>query len=126
MKNTFLFLCATLFYFSCVNNRVDPTCSAPDTVSFKSNILPIFRNNCSTSGCHSGSFPAGNLNLEDSLAYTQLNRISRGYVDTINPKNSVLYGSLVSVSNPMPPKGNLDTCTINLVLKWMAQKAKNN
>ncbi len=126
MKRLLIFLGLTVFYFSCTNNKVDPSCSLPDSVSFQTHILPIFRQNCSLSGCHSGTSPSANLNLEDAVAYAKLSKKSAGYIDTINPKNSVLYASMVSISNPMPPKGNLDTCTIHLIIRWMEQKAKNN
>ncbi len=103
-------------------------CSSPmpDSVSFSKNIIPILKSNCSTTNCHSGNFPEGNLNLESGVAYARLSKKGSGYIDTINPKNSVLYSSLVSQSNPMPPTGRLDDCSVKLIYKWMQQKAKNN
>ncbi|HSZ71638.1 MAG TPA: c-type cytochrome domain-containing protein [Cytophagaceae bacterium] len=109
-----------------VNPEKDCANSIPDTVSFSRNVLPVFNTYCSTSGCHSGSSPSGNLNLESSQAYAQLMKRGSGYIDTSNPNNSVLYSSLISQSNPMPLNGRLDDCTINLIVKWMNQGAKNN
>ena len=77
-------------------------------------------------GCHSGSNPKGNLNLENSESYEQLWRKKSGYIDTLNPSLSVLYASMNSSSNPMPPAGKLDNCTVELILRWIQQKAKNN
>lgn len=132
------FLLFSLSFISCRDDK-GPTISAAlakgevacqsDTikiVSFSKNVLPIFTANCSIAGCHSGSSPAANLNLTASVAYSQLMQKGSGYVDTTNPNYSVLYSQMNSVSSPMPPTGKLDTCTINMVYKWIQQKAKNN
>ena len=68
----------------------------------------------------------GNLNLESAVSYGNLLDPQMGYVDTINPSSSLLYNSMNSTSNPMPPNGKLDKCKIELILKWIEQKAKNN
>lgn len=98
----------------------------PDSVSFSKHIIPLLNKNCNTSGCHSGLSPEGKLNLEPAVAYSKLSKKGSGYIDTINPKNSVLYSAVVSASNPMPPTGRLDDCSIELIYKWMQQKGKNN
>jgi hypothetical protein len=117
-------------FFGCTwhsGNDIIPGCNTvADTISFNESILPVFNAYCSISGCHSGSAPAGNLNLEPSMAYTKLMQKGKGYIDTINPKNSVLYNSLTSANEPMPPSGRLDPCTLESIQKWMLQKAKNN
>lgn len=101
-------------------------CEPPALVSFQQDIMPVFNQSCNMVGCHAGSSPAGNLNLEPSQAYNDLMFSGSGYIDTINPKFSLLYAQMMSVSNPMPPTGKLDSCSIQLVLKWIQQKAKNN
>lgn len=106
-----------------VTNNV---CATPAIISFSQHVLPIFNTHCNISGCHSGNTPAANLNLETSLAYTQLMKRGSGYIDTINPQNSILYTQMISATNPMPRTGVLDNCTIQLILKWIEQKAKNN
>jgi hypothetical protein len=113
---------------SCTYEKVEPqvACVSPETVSFKKDIQPIFDDHCNSAGCHSGTNPSGNLNLEPALSYAQLSKKSSGYVDTLNPKHSVLYASMNSTGNPMPPNGKLDRCALDLVLKWIQQKAKNN
>lgn len=115
-------------FYSCTYEKgeVKVECSLPTTVSFNQDILPIFNANCSTPGCHTSAANAGSLNLESSIAYSQLLASGSGYVDTITPNFSVLYSKLISSSNPMPPTGKLDDCKIKLVLKWIEQKAKNN
>ncbi len=101
-------------------------CVFPDTVSFRQDIQPIFAAHCTSIDCHAGLHPAGNLHLESDQAYAELSDPRSGYVDTLQPRISVLYAQMISVSNPMPPSGNLDDCTIALVLTWIEQKARNN
>ncbi len=98
----------------------------PDKVSFHADILPVLRGNCSTAGCHSGGNPTGHLNLEDSLAYGELSHAGSGYINTGNPTHSLFYSQLISVSQPMPPNGKLDDCTIEMILRWIQQGALNN
>ena len=114
--------------FSCTNEKAQlkVACVLPATVSFSKNIMPIFNANCNLSGCHTGATHAGNLNLEPSVAYSQLLQSRTGYVDTLNPQSCILYSKLISESDAMPPGGRLDDCTINLILEWIQQKAKNN
>lgn len=112
---------------SCVSEvapQVPLKCEPPAIVSFQQDILPIFNKSCNTAGCHAGTNPGGNLNLEPGVAWNEL--MTGGYIDTINPKFSILYAQMNSVSNPMPPTGKLDSCTIQLIFKWIEQKAKNN
>ena len=114
------------FLFSCSKTKVEDVCTTPTTVSFKQDIQPILNTNCSTSGCHTGVKPKGGLNLDAAQAYGELTNSKSGYVDTLNPSASLLFTSMTSVSNPMPPNGKLSKCTTDLILKWIAQKAKNN
>lgn len=115
-------------YYSCTNNKaeVTPACTPPDTVSFSQHIVPIFNVYCNNTGCHSGKKPKGNLNLEPSVAYAELMKSGSGYIDTLNPRFSLLYASMNSTSSPMPPPEKLDTCKITLILKWIQQKAPSN
>jgi len=120
-------ICIT--FYSCAKDKGEPVIycnSLPDTVSFNKNVIPIFKANCSLSGCHSGSTPTGSLDLDSSSAYSQLMRKNTSYVDTLDAKNSLLYSQLVSTSNPMPPTGSINYCSIQLILKWIQQKAKND
>lgn len=101
-------------------------CTPPKKVSFQEQIIPIFNQHCNTSACHAGKSPAGNLNLEASLAYEQLLNKKAAYIDTVVPEQSLLYAQMRSASNPMPPDGRLDECTTRLILQWIKEKAKNN
>lgn len=120
----FLFLLVSCISKKASDIKID--CHTPGIVSFHSDLLPIFNQSCSLSGCHSGTSPAGGLNLEPTQAYDQLMTPGSGYIDTINPKFSLLYAQMHSLSQPMPPSGRLDSCTIQLVLTWIEQKAKDN
>ena len=128
-KYYFLFLLFS--WVACTNNKANPAPAKvvlplPDTVSFHKDIQPIFTNNCNNEGCHSGNIPSNRINLDSSFAYSQLTKGGSGYVDPINPQNSVIYVSIISVSNPMPPSRKLSDYNIQVVLKWIQQGAKNN
>ncbi len=123
---------ALALFSSCVNDHGNPTpaqacqSTGQDSVTFQKDILPILSTNCALASCHSGSAPAGDLNMERSKAYSQLSKSGTGYLIPYNPNSSLLYSQLVSVSQPMPPTGSLDICNIQLIKNWIAQGAKNN
>jgi len=96
------------------------------TVSFSKNIIPIFKTNCSYSGCHDDLVKAGSLDLDSADAYTSLMKRGTGYVNTSNPQASLLYSQLLSASQPMPPTGRLSDCDLQLIQVWMQQGAENN
>ncbi len=123
-----IFILSCIVFYSCKHDTgmIKPICTTPETISFSNNIIPLFIQNCSTSGCHSGSNAAAHLNLDAAVAYTSLTKSGSGYIDTISPSASLLYAQMVSASNPMPKTGRLDDCKTNLILKWIQQKAKNN
>jgi hypothetical protein len=95
-------------------------------VSFSKDVVPIFVNNCNSSGCHTGTNPAGHLGLDAAVAYAQLYQPGTGNIDTVTPRNSLLYSQLLSTADPMPPGGQLDKCDIALILKWIQQGGKDN
>src|SRR5438477_9313316 len=122
MPVVFLLLTGIIFY-SCTSDKKEilKPCesSVPDVVSFKNDLIPLFHANCSLSGCHSGGSPQGHLNLEDSVAYSQLMKPGKGYINTATPNFSVLYSQMTSITTPMPPTGRLEECKVSLVLKWI-------
>jgi len=138
MKNRVLKIikCSFLLFFvsnSCRNDAGEPATPRADcvidtipVVSFSKNIIPIFNSYCTDAGCHSGTNPAAKLSLEASVAYSQLMKKGTGYVNIQDPGYSILYSEMNSTSDPMPPTGRLDACTIALVYKWIQQQAKNN
>lgn len=96
----------------------------PDTVSFQTDILPLFNTQCSITDCHAASHPAANLNLSAAAAYMQL--FVKHEIDTIQPTNSLLYIQMNSSGTPMPPSGRLSDYDVALVLAWISQGAKHN
>jgi len=129
MMPAIYFIAGIILLNSCTYTKLDNSpCNTfeMDTVSFNRDVIPLFNSYCNTSGCHSGSIPAGSLSLESSIAYSELMQPGKGYVDTLNPKFSVLYTQMISVSQPMPPTGNLDACKTEMILNWIQQGAKNN
>ena len=64
--------------------------------------------------------------MDFTHAYQQLSKKGSGYIDTLQPTFSILYGVLTSTNNPMPPAGTLAPCDIELIRKWMEQKGRNN
>jgi len=118
----FLFVTAGCTY----DHANEQSCAPPPVISFAQDIQPVFDAHCATIDCHTGNFPAANLQLEAGQSYLALHDPGSGYLDTLRPKFSVLYAQMISVSNPMPPNEKLDDCTIALVLHWIEQGAKNN
>jgi hypothetical protein len=134
-KQAIFALAACALQAACTNRAADDVSPAStvacradtaDKVTFSQHIMPILQNNCAITGCHTGTTPTGNLNLDASVAYANLLDARKGYVDTNNAKGSLLYSQMTSVSAPMPPTGQLDSCSVKLVLKWITQHAPNN
>lgn len=114
-----------VFLFSCKKQPTSPQQqnALPTTVSFNTHIVPIFNASCVSSGCHSGVSAAANLNLTANMAYSQL--FAKHEIDTVTPNNSVLY---IEVQSGSMPRGaqKLSDYNIQLIQKWIQQKAKNN
>jgi hypothetical protein len=124
----FLSLFSILIFAGCTHNQsnpiIQPPCILPDTVSFKNDVVPVFEISCNQPMCHSGTDSRGRVNLEPTDAYTNL--FNHNLIDTLNPTQSQLYERLVSTSSSMPPGIYLDNCTIQTILTWIKQGAKNN
>ncbi|MEO8762170.1 MAG: hypothetical protein ABI388_11620 [Bacteroidia bacterium] len=118
-------LVANACLFSCKKKIIDnsSTQPLPAVVSFSQHIVPVFNASCNSSGCHSGSSAAAGLNLLSSVAYQQL--FSKHEIDTVNVNSSNLH---IEVASGAMPKGSnkLSEYNINLIQKWIQQKAKNN
>lgn len=95
----------------------DTTSKTCDTtnISFSTDIQPILNTHCV--GCHSSSFAAAGINLDN---YTGVKAV----VD-----NGKLYGSITHANgySPMPKNGNkLDSCSILKVEAWINMGSPNN
>ena len=127
---------ATLFGFvllvllsACAKDKSKSCTGSCPTVSFKSDIIPIFTVNCALSGCHNNSTSANKyVELDSAAAYVSIMHAGTGYVVPGNPGYSILLGQLYpGVSNHMPNNGGqLDDCSIQKISCWIQQGALNN
>jgi uncharacterized membrane protein len=96
------------------NNTCTGGCDSTQ-FKFAANVFPLIQTNCN--GCHSGSFPSGNVRLEN---YGQI----KTYAD-----NGQLLGTISYAAgfNPMPQGTNkLPDCKIAVIRKWIQAGAQNN
>lgn len=100
-----------------------PVSQDTTTMSFSSDIQPIFTASCATSGCHvAGAKPP---NLSAGVAYQSLQQ--GGYVVPGDPDNSLLMMWLTGKKSPGMPLGNSPNEEINAkVYAWIYQGALNN
>jgi hypothetical protein len=87
-----------------------------DSVCFERDILHIFKNGCSTAGCHTGQGEGMDLS-----SYTGIRRgITPG-----SPAQSRVYQAIISAFNqPMPPVHALAESDRILIRIWIEQGAK--
>lgn len=114
-----------LIFTSCYKDKtliLDTVDEITRTVSFKSDIIPIFNSSCNQSGCHSTGGKSPDLTLVN--AYNSL--VNGGFIDINNPQQSLLYLWMTGKKGtPMPISGvNKDFNA--LVLAWIKQGAQNN
>jgi hypothetical protein len=96
-------------------------------IDYQRQIQPIWNSRCTS--CHSGSFPAGGLNLSSGFSYSQLvDVISPNYgvwrVRRGRPDSSVLFHKIINTriyGGRMPPSGKLSESEIMLIEKWIRE-----
>ena len=98
----------------------DPN-APPQAVSFSGDLIPIFTANCASSGCHDG-VPAHKPSLTAANAFTAIT--SGGFINTVVPTSSIIYGEVKSGS--MPPTGALKSTDTQKILDWIRLGAPNN
>ncbi len=114
-----------LFIASCQYKfTVEPVIVPPDpddTVSFATDIIPIWdvENNCAT--CHDGQIHS--LNLTPDAAYAQIT--SKGLINSEIPEESIIY------AYPAPNSGShswskYKAANMPVLLLWIEQGALNN
>jgi hypothetical protein len=99
------------------------------TISFKSEIIPLFAANCALPACHNSSTSANRyINLDSAYAYASVMQVGTGYIVAGNPTSSILLSQLYAgVPNHMPNNGGqLDACSIQEISCWIQQGALNN
>lgn len=121
MRSTALFCTLLALTLVRCSKPAEKNCA---TISFKNDLTPIFSAHCATSGCHSGSQPQSNLNLDSAQAYRNLT--TKGYVSAGNPTYSIVYDRMTSSAHPMPAAGLLPGSETDKVYCWILQGAPNN
>jgi hypothetical protein len=102
---------------------VNPGSSITETISFKTDIIPLFTSNCTKAGCHVTG--AKQPDLTEMNAYKAL--IDGSYIKTNDPDNSVLMWWLIGKKSPVMPMGAGPDEKINAkIYAWIKQGAKNN
>ena len=95
-----------------------PEVLVPDSVSYSVDVLPIFTQNCSVSGCHS----SGNIPPDLSVDAAYVSLIFFGYVNVDNPEESPIYNKITTGS--MKPYATDQEKAI--ILKWIELGALDN
>ena len=112
----------------------------PATVSFSTQIQPIFTQNCAFSGCHAGTSPRAGLNLEAGKAHDNLVGVPSTEMPALNrvkpfdPSSSYLFkkhsgapdisGSRMPLNNPNFFVEQPDL--LELERRWIVQGGLNN
>lgn len=96
----------------------------PDTVYFETNVLPILISNCATATCHDATSRRDGVELTSYQAV-----MNSGVIKVSDPRSSDLYEAITDNDPkdvmPPPPRTQLNTEQIALILKWIQQGAKN-
>jgi hypothetical protein len=109
----FILLSLTRISPSCTHDNFDPTLY--DTVCFQSEILPVFKNGCAVSGCHSSN--GEEMDLSDYQGI-------RAGVMPGNPAQSHIYQHITaSLNEPMPPGNPLAEADRIRIRIWIEQGA---
>ena len=127
MKKRLLYFLVIALLFTmglnaCYYDQVSTDGGLPTNVSLKNDVQPIFNRDCNMSGCHD-SKSTHRPSLVSENAYSALT--SGGYINTVDPVNSVLY---LSINGGGMPAGRapLSEKDMNIILAWITEGAKNN
>ena len=90
----------------------------PQYVSYSQELSPLFNSNCALSGCHLAGGHHPYLNSE--VSYNEL--VNGGFVNTLVPKESILYIQINSNMQPYIPNAS----DRQKVYDWIRNGAPNN
>ena len=105
----------------------------PATVSFTTDIQPIFTTTCMV--CHAPPQLSGNMDLSPGAGYGSLaNVVSSGYPPAVrvvpgDPTLSVLYHKVFGTGqygSAMPLGGTISQSDLTKIQTWIAEGARNN
>lgn len=105
--------CALLLNFSCKHNPIFPK------VCFESDILPIFLNNCTMSGCHN------QVDAKEGIVLTNYENIMAAGIVAGNPNRSSVYNAITGGEDIMPPSGKMPDNLITFIRSWIESGAEN-
>jgi hypothetical protein len=94
-------------------------------VSFSKHVQPLFQQTCVAAGCHGGSQPAANLDLQLD-AWHSIKNYLPPLVLVNNGSKSPLYIDIAGTPQLMPPNQRLTQNQIDGVKKWIDEGANNN
>lgn len=109
--------CKYSFIEEVVLPPIDGEGNGEETVSFASDVLPIFTSNCAT--CHATRNPV----LTNSEAYNSI--ANAKYVNVTTPSSSYLIEHVGPDATTHTQK-HLTTAQAQVIMTWMAEGAKNN
>lgn len=135
----FVFIFAAILIFGCedqiVNECSEKELDGGTRLSTLSSIQKeIFSVNCAKSGCHAGSNPQANLNLEDGNSYTNLVDVDallypgQKRIIPFDSKNSLLIKILKGEVSPQMPISSdpLNDAVIDSIALWIDKGALDN
>ncbi|MEO7983922.1 MAG: hypothetical protein ABI688_07565 [Bacteroidota bacterium] len=98
-------------------SAVDPD-GPPQAVSYKTDLAPLFNSSCALAGCHVSG--AHKPYMATDLSYLQL--VNGGFVNTIIPKQSILYQKINGEMKEYIPSA----VNRQKVYDWIRNGAPNN
>jgi len=111
----------SVFMFSCKYEKIEPSNTLPENVSFQNDIIPMFNQSCNTVGCHN----EGGIPPDLSLGNAYVNLTTKDLIDLDFPENSLIYMRMTDVQSPMPLTGVMDYES-KQVLSWVKDGAQDN
>ena len=96
-------------------------------VSFNKQVGPLFQQTCVASGCHGGSQPAANLNLEVDAWHSLIDFLPQIVIPNHGSTSPLVLYLNGGLAPQMPLRQSpLTTNQINGVKTWINEGAKNN
>jgi len=123
MRKVILVLCIAAGLSSCYNRKasdlypVATTTCDTTTSTYSGTVLPIMRQHCAITGCHTGSSPA------NGLAYDKYAGIA------VVAQNGQLIQAIEHSGSVVPMPLNLpmlDQCSIDKIVRWVNLGYQNN
>ena len=116
---------ALLFLIGCYKDKTvlfDTGAEITRPVSFSQDIMPIFNNSCSLSGCHASGGKAPDLSAANAFSSLTVGN----YINSNSPENSTIYQWMTGKKTTPMPVGGINKDYNALVLAWIKQGAQNN